>query len=457
MQHNKVPGAVFQFMSTLVFGLALCGVALAAPGSDKVLYSFQGGDADGDIPIGTLIADSAGNLYGVTEGGGGSGCAIGLCGIVFELSPPANGGAWTETVLHIFQGVAGQDGAQPGGGMVLDQAGNLYGSTGYGGSGNCAPFGQNWGCGTIFELTPPSTPGGAWTESIIYSFQGNQDGFFPIGDLTLDGARNLYGSTIAGGGKGCVPDYCGTVFKLSPPKGRSGKWKESILYSFQGGPDGNGPDGALVFDKHGAIYGATYYGGDSVCKDDGGVGCGTAFKLIPSGSGKPWTKKILHTFTTLDGTDSHVGCGLILDAAGNLWGDTEGGGKHDGGTVFELSPPRQHVHPWKLTVLHDFSSISGDPWFPIGGIIFDGSANVYGTVEFGNRHNGGAVFRLSPPLHGHHWRFTNLHDFTDIPDGAAPIAKMLLLGGKLYGTTTVGGTGGGCGRAGCGTVFRLTP
>jgi hypothetical protein len=214
---------------------AICAIILAmasvasASWKEKVLYSFQGG-TDGSTPAGGVVFDTAGNLYGTTQQGGGTNCApISYCGTVFQLAK--KGGSWTETVLHVFAGVTrNNDGATPAGGLVMDAAGNLYGATAYGGSGGCVLVGIKGGCGTVYELSPPKVKGGKWTYAILYSFQGGKDGYFPWGDLVFDAARNLYGATQFGGGKGTTCNllyqYCGTLFELSPPKTRGGKWKE---------------------------------------------------------------------------------------------------------------------------------------------------------------------------------------------------------------------------------------
>jgi hypothetical protein len=246
---------------------ALCPWASAAH-KEKVLYSFQGG-TDGAVPSGGVIFDKAGNLYGATQDGGGSGCApISPCGTAFQLSPPAKqGGPWTETQLHVFAGVTktAKDGADPSSGLVMDTSGNLYGTTAYGGTGGCVLAGNKGGCGTVYELTPPKKKGGKWAYKIIYSFRGGKDGDLPNGDLVFDGAGNLYGATLFGGGFGScdAPFYqnCGTVFELSPPLTKGGKWTEKVLYSFKSGKDGANPNGGLVFDSKGAIYGTTSYGG----------------------------------------------------------------------------------------------------------------------------------------------------------------------------------------------------
>src|ERR1700680_2997005 len=160
-----------------LFPLFVVFFALISPASaewrEKVLYSFQGG-SDGSTPAGGVVFDKQGKLYGATTDGGAANCvSLFQCGTVFRLSPPAKqGDPWTETVLHVFKGGASGDGASPFGGLVIDGSGNLYGTTGYGGTGSCIVLGTNVGCGAVYELSPPVQKGGAWTEKLLYSFRG---------------------------------------------------------------------------------------------------------------------------------------------------------------------------------------------------------------------------------------------------------------------------------------------
>src|SRR5579863_8216123 len=316
----------------------------SAEWNEKVLYSFQG-IPDGAVPAGGVVFDKQGNLYGATGDGGASTCeGPGECGTVYQLKPPAQkGGAWTETVLYIFKGHAQNDGATPEGGLVIDQAGNLYGTTGYGGSGPCLLLGAAVGCGAVYELSPPAKQGDPWKEKVLYSFQGGKDGFVASGDLVFDRAGNLYVATLFGGGKGTTCDslyggQCGTVFKLSPPKTKNGKWTEKVLHSFAGGTDGAIPNGGLVFDSSGTIYGTTPAGGNEECKGSSGLGCGTAFQLNPpKRAGGPRTERILHRFT--GGNDgAGPNGGLIFGANGLIYGSGGGGGSGNGfGVVFRLT------------------------------------------------------------------------------------------------------------------------
>ena len=212
-----------------------------------MLYSFQGGN-DGAVPAGGVVFDKQGNLYGATTDGGASSCRGPFqCGTVYQLQPPAKqGDPWTETVLWVFKGSDGSDGASPFSGLVWDQAGNLYGATGYDGTGNCMLFGSRVGCGVVYQLKPPQTKGGAWTETVLYNFQGGNDGQLPIGDLVFDTQGNLYGATelrrrlrqLATRRSTSTAELSS---ELSPPKTKGANWKEKVLHSFKNGKDGASP------------------------------------------------------------------------------------------------------------------------------------------------------------------------------------------------------------------------
>ncbi len=427
---------------------------------EKVLYSFQGG-ADGSTPAGGVVFDKVGNLYGATTDGGANNCpGIAQCGTVFQLQPPAKqGDPWTENQLYVFKGKNSNDGETPAGGVIFDQAGNLYGTTAYGGSGGCVLLGTTVGCGVVFQMTPPQTKGGDWTETVLYSFQGGKDGYVPQGNLTFDSAGNLYGVTLYGGGYGsCNSPYyqnCGTIFELSPPKTKGGKWKEKVLYSFKSGTDGANPNGGLVFDTKGAIYGTTYIGGFN-CPHNEGEGCGTVFKLNPpSTKGGAWTETVLHRFKR-SGTDGgNPVAGLQFDRRGNLYGTTLNGGPGMYGTVFSLRPPSKGSRAWLEVRLHGFSDDEQGA-SPSAGVIFDSVGNLYSTALGGNTHRG-VVFRLEPPKFGESWPLTVLYNLTGSPDGDHPTASLTFDGkGDLYSTTEWGGTGQPC-EGGCGTVFEVEP
>jgi hypothetical protein len=195
---------------SLLIALAALSSPATAEWKEKVLYSFQG-LPDGSVPAGGVVFDQQGNLYGATTEGGSQAClGIAQCGTVYQLVPPTKkGDPWAENILYVFKGNLNGDGATPAGGVVIDQAGNLYGTTGYGGT------------GTVFELSPPKQKGSAWTETVLYSFPTAKQGYLPRGDLVFDSAGNLYGATEFGGEQGtncgdAFYQYCGVVFKLSP-------------------------------------------------------------------------------------------------------------------------------------------------------------------------------------------------------------------------------------------------
>jgi hypothetical protein len=380
------------------------------------------------------------------------------CGAVYQLSPPAQtGGSWTETLIYEFQGKGANDGEMPSGGPIIDAAGNLYGVTAYGGTGNCVLLGVSAGCGTVYELSPPTQKGGAWTETILYSFPTAKQGYFPWGDLVFDKAGNLYGATSFGGTKGttCDPYYggqCGVVFELSPPKEKGGAWTQKVLHNFAGGTDGAEPSGGLVLDGMGAIYGTTWLGGNQPCRY--GIGnCGTLFGLLPPiTKGGSWKKKTLHGFT--GGTDGNgPNGGLVFDARGSLYGTAGAGGTGQGmGLVFRLSRTKSG---WTETPLYSFQGGS-DGSDPVGPVKFDTAGNIYGTASSGGTNFAGTLFRLKPPRrHESQWGFGLLYSFRKAPDGAYPAAGLIFdKAGNLYSTTQYGGTGQAC-QGGCGTVFNV--
>jgi hypothetical protein len=440
---------------SLVLGLTMLMVATnaSAEWKEKVLYSFQGG-SDGSTPAGGVVFDKAGNLYGVTNEGGST-CPSPGCGTIFQLAPPAQkGGAWTETILYGFNGT---DGSIPVGGAIIDGNGNLYGTTAYGGSGTCLLFGDNVGCGVVYELSPPTKEGGQWTYTVLYNFQGGKDALFPWGNLVFDKSGNLYGATQFGGGKGttCNPYFdgnCGTVFKLSHPKQKGGKWTEKILHSFAGGADGATPNGGLVLDSKGALYGTTFIGGYN-CPHHSGDGCGTVFELKPPvGKDGVWTEKQIHVFQ--NGSDgAQPSAGVILGANGSVYG-AAGFGAAGGGIIFRLEAISGGR--WREVIVYGFSG--GYSYSPAVAV-FDKSGNLYGTTNVGPSQSlAGSVFRLRPPKqNGDSWSFSILYGFNGVPDAALPNVGLVFdKTGDLYGTTLQGGTGP-CNNFGCGAVFEVEP
>ncbi len=351
----------------------------------KVLYSFTGAQiGDGAYPVSNLVFDRSGNLYGTTWFGGSdaTGCGTYLgCGTVFKLSPNPDG-TWTETVLYNFCGdvVNSQclDGLGPEAGLIFDAKGNLYGTTNGGGT---------YGLGTVFELSPPSPPGGAWTEAVLYSFCPNNgnynclDGAVPLSQLTLDAAGNLYGTTSTGGTGGTSGGCCygGTVFELSP--GPSG-WTETVLYNFCAAghdnicPDGVAPQAGVTFDKLGNLYGTTELGGSSQSR-----GGGTVFKLSPGSSG--WTETVLKA-GSIFGSGAPLGT-VSFDPLGSLYTTFSAGGEHDAGGMFRLTSRGG-------TTGFSFNYADGEA--PTAGVLIDVKhAALYGTTEIRRRQQRGHGFQ----------------------------------------------------------------
>jgi uncharacterized repeat protein (TIGR03803 family) len=420
-----------QSLGTVSRILAIMGVTLILANSgwarvNKTLYTFTGG-VDGNAPS-ALIFDGAGNLYGTTPGGGPGACQnLDGCGTVFELMHNADG-TWTKKVLYEFMG--GVDGAYPQAGLVFDGTGNLYGTTEGGGAyvNNCAIGpGLVLGCGLIFELLPNSN--GTWTESVLYSFAGNQDGAFPLSGLISDGAGNFYGTTLEGGG---VIGIAGVAFKLSPS---TSGWTESVLYIFARYYS----PGSLIFDSAGNLYGTT----------SGQGAYGNVFWLTPNPTGY-WTRHVLHRFT--GGNDgASPASGLIFDSAGNLYGATSGGGAFGYGNVFRFTPNLKGG--WSEHVLHQFTG-GTQGGSPGAGLTLDAAGNLYGTTYHGGNLSNcsggcGVAFELTPTAHG--WKESVLWSFANHP-GAYPAAVPVLdTAGNLYGTTT------GDGITTQGSVFEITP
>ncbi len=357
----------------------------------KVLYRFcaQGGGncTDGAYPEAGVTQDASGHLYGTTYKGGATDS-----GTAFELTPPAPGKtAWKERVLYSFCGQTNcADGEEPEAGVIQDAAGNLYGTTYYGGTGDA---------GTVFELTPPAPGQFAWSETVLYSFcaTGCSDGENPEARLIQNPSTgNLYGTTVEGGTNGR-----GTVFELTPPAMGPGAWTETVLYSFcaQGGEactDGEYPEARVTRDPSGNLYGTT--------EEGGAYTGGTVFELTPPGAPK---EIVLYSFCAKGGQDCTDGerpqAGLIRDSLGNLYGTTDEGGADGGGTAFELTPNKPGT-AWSQSVLYSFCAQGDrnctDGAYPEAGLLRDASGNLYGTTEEGGTfggpygYDGGTVFEL---------------------------------------------------------------
>jgi len=406
-----------------MLSLLMLATAAWAGSKFKVLYDFKGGN-DGIDPQGNLVFDTAGNLYGTTTEGGGTSACNGRykgCGIVFQLLPQTRG-PWKENILYSFPNGA-SEGVGLNGNLVLDVAGNVYGTAFYDGAGFA---------GTVFELTPGS---GGWTEKIIYSFcqSGCGDGESPGSGVIFDDSGNLYGTTTQGG-----TDGGGVIFKLAPG---NGTWSESVLYNFCPYHTCSGgwlPVG-LIRDASGNLFGVTAWGGNYFWPCTPGVGCGAVFELSPSSSG--WNYSVLHRFTGRDG--AFANSGVIQDKQGNVYGTTTADGAFGCGTVFELAPKSEGG--WRYSVLYNLRGPSA------GSLLLDAGGNLYGAttgLAAGSCQNEtqAEIFKLSPSKHGH-WKYSNLHTLS----GSASSGLIFDKSGHLYGTAATGGTDG------LGFVFELTP
>jgi uncharacterized repeat protein (TIGR03803 family) len=412
MRSNKISIGVTAVLAMLAVTLLMTGTRAVA--QEKVLYSFQPQE---HVPYPSeLTSDAAGNLYGTTLNGGPNGS-----GSVFELSPRPGGG-WTEKRLFTFDQIENYA-YGPSGGVVLDSAGNLYGTTMWGGKGG------TYG-GTVFELEPQSD--GGWVGTVLHNF-GEQagDGILPESGLTLDAAGNLYGTTNEGGTAGL-----GTVFELSPQT--DGTWTEAVLHSFTGA-DGEFPLATVTLDAARNLYGTTSQGGNS--------GGGTVFQLQPVAGGSAFST--LYNFVYNGEGGSGPRCTLTFDASGNLYGTTPAGGlAYNYGTVFELTPTGNGT--WTDKVVHYFGH-GQDGIAPYAGLITDASGNFYGTTTFGGANNTGTVFKLTRSASGG-WTETTLHSFGHGKDGSVPVAGLIFnAAGNLYGTDWYGGAYDD------GTVYEITP
>ncbi|MFZ0805902.1 MAG: choice-of-anchor tandem repeat GloVer-containing protein [Candidatus Sulfotelmatobacter sp.] len=418
------PFSVRFFRTALTTLAALLVVTAIAGAQETSIYSFYSpfGDA---LPIGGLTADASGNLYGTTFYGGANGN-----GMIFELSPGASG--WTLSVLYSFN-PNGVDGFGPTSGIIFDKAGNIYGTTEFGGTGSCT---NGFGCGTVFELSPTGEP--TWKETVLHDFVGT-DGWQIHPGLVMDSNGNLYGMATNGGSY-----KNGTIFEMSPG---TGGWTFNVLHQFTGGSDGGVPFQGLTLDGAGNLYGAASLGGgkSTACR----YGCGLIFKL--SNANGSWNETVLHNFTTNPNDGAVPACKLTFDAAGNLYGTAgSGGGALSAGIVFELSPGTKDA--WTEKVLHNFNQHAGDGNGPSNSVAFDASGNLYGATIGGGNHGRGTAFKLAPTTSGP-WTETLLNNFSGQGAGGYfPNAGMIWgLDGNLYGIAASGG------RDKQGTVFEIAP
>jgi uncharacterized repeat protein (TIGR03803 family) len=398
-----------------IFAIAVIlafALPLSAASSTKVIYAFAGG-SDGEYLDTDLVIDNAGNLYGSTVQGGKFGG-----GTVFQLSP--SGAGWTHTVLYSFTG--GTDGGEPYKGVTLDTHGNIYGTAVTGGGGSC-----EGGCGVIFKLTNAN---GNWTQTVIHQFTGGNDGSGPGSGLTFDAHGNIYGMTPTGGAFGL-----GTVFQLQQA---NGTWNLNVVHTFTGGNDGSsGSAGRLILDRAGNLYGVTTVGGAN--------GKGIAFEITHANG--TWNLIPLYAFKDQPDGALPYG-GLIFDKAGNLYGTTYYAGVHDVGTVYKLT----HANgAWKETVLYSFKG-NTDGSSPISTLVSDSAGNLYGTTSDGGTGCAcGVIFKLAPNAHGT-WTESVPYRFPGAPNAGFSYNGMVAdTAGNFYGATTHGGA------TNDGTIYKFTP
>jgi uncharacterized repeat protein (TIGR03803 family) len=409
MAHRLLNCVAFAALLLSPFGAA------DAAWTKTVLHAFTGG-ADGGTLNGGVTLDAAGNVYGVTYGGGKNGF-----GTVFELVRPAAGQTgWKKIVLYNFLTLAT---GMPDGTLVFDKAGNLYGTAS--GSGSVV------GHGMVFKLAPTGQT--SWTETTLHSFTATYDAATPKAGVIFDPAGNLYGTSFVGG-KSFV---YGAVFKLSPPAPNQSAWSESLLYSFDK-TSGVLPTAALARDSTGNLYGTTGL--------DGPSSFGTVFELKPPAAGKSkWSESLLQAFgfTTKGSAPSAE---VIVMPTGAVCGTNSG-------SAFCLTAPASGKGRWKKTILHVFPTGTADGFLPKGGLVADSMGRLYGTTSGGGKYGSGTVFMLTPPVAGKTaWTETKLYDFVNSADGTNASASLTFdTHGNLYGTTAAGGA------ANMGTVFELSP
>ncbi len=419
------------------FFLALIASPKAAAQSYQVLYSFEQG-ANGSHPS-SLIRANDGSFYGTANYGGSPACGGpgNGCGVVFRFA--RSGNDWKIEPIYTFQG--GADGAGPVG-IVFGPDGSLYGVTSAGGDMSPPYCGPEYGCGTVYKLTPACNSGSCtWSKTELYQFHGGTDGLAPL-YLTLGPDGRIYGTTAWGGGvEGCGTTGCGIIYGL---KRENGSWVEEIIR--RAGLSLQEPDGYshyLTLDSNGNIY---FSGGA------GAYGSGGIFELLRSDSG--WTEKTLYSFQ--GGDNGTWPTQVLFDKWGDLLGATYWGGPRGvsdgGGTLFELSPIG---NGWRFTQLYGFLGTYGTGG-PSAQMTIDSAGNLYGMTAYDGVYEFGNVFKLTREDDG--WTYTDLHDFTGGDDGQWPEEGSLIIDadGTVYGTTLSGGKNY-CWEYGCGVLFKITP
>jgi hypothetical protein len=460
-QYRGVPQRPFLLAPVaLLAGFAVTCLPNSSSAAPKftTLHTFSG--TDGAYPSWSgFVAGPKGSFFAETVQGGTANE-----GTVFQMTPPAEDGEnWTLTTIYNFQG--GVDGELPYG-LIGDADGNLFGETYLGGTGvNCPTGGQN-ACGTVFELSPPPKGQTAWTKTTLYSFQYNgYDGAAPRNGLVQDAAGDLFGTTLSG--PDCYgPGGCGTVFELSPPPQGQTSWTETTLYDFpKSGKDGLSPVGVPLLDAAGNLYGLALVGGSSKNSFCAPVsGCGTIYQLSPPVDGSTtWTHKTLWTFNGKDGLEPLSA--LSMDAAGNLFGLTngggskkdcpvEGGGEVGCGTLFELSPPTG-AGEWSLSVVWKFTGGKDGRLPYAAGLMPYG--NKFITTTSGDEVNQyGSIDMFIPPIGSElKWKEKTLFTFTNDVNGENPTSLLFQKGKVFYGMTQ--GVYQNQSPAPYGTVFSIKP
>jgi uncharacterized repeat protein (TIGR03803 family) len=402
--------------------------AKVACNTEVILHGFASTDAaNGLHPYAGLTADGNGNLYGTTGAGGAFNA-----GTVFQLTPSGNG-TYTQSILYSFPGVAGGDGGtDPSGPLMLDSAGNLYGTTTSGGINHS---------GVVYRLSPAS--GGGYVASVLHAFGGTSaEGSQPLGELAMDSLGNLYGVNSAGG-----LYNGGTVFKLSPAAG--GTYALSILYTFTAGLDGDTPPAGVIIDGAGVLYGTT-----SRSRLPGYTGA--AYSLKPNLDGS-YTERTLHSFGGVQDGSTPM-AGLYMDSAGDLYGTTQFGNGNFGagnGSVFRITNIASGTP--STTEIYSFTGGS-DGFTPLGGVIMDGSGNLYGTTSNGgstNCTNGcGTIYKLTPSGTG--YTKSLLLPLPGGSGGSAPLGNLIMdAQGNLFGTTYYNQGAGAPGTIDSGIVFEI--
>jgi uncharacterized repeat protein (TIGR03803 family) len=329
------------------------------------------------------------------------------------------------------------DGQTPQASLVADASGNVYGTTIQGGTA---------GAGTVFELSPPATAGGPWTETILHNFTGGADGMNPSDGLAFDHAGNLFGATYYGG-VGVNGNSFGTVYELSPS---GGTWTYSVIFSFDDAQVANSPFSNLVFDQAGNLYGVS---NGFISSADCGGPCGNVFQLRPPAvTGGAWTGRALHAFNG-HLTDGYRPNGVILIPGGTLYGTTNSGGTNHTGTFFKLTPPATSGGGWTETILFNFPTPNG---YPVG-LILGGNGTFFGTADSG--FDFGEIFQMIPPSSGGDWTESVLYTFPSRSEGVAPVGGLLRdRRGNLFGATQYGGTvATDCFGVECGLIYELSP